>query len=69
MSTWNIHHTIHKLSFEPMGGGRRYGIQPPNVSDLSAYAVHFSSAFYILGVVLEKRELRLASQIFFEVAR
>ena len=45
-STWNIHRTIHKLSFKPMDGGRRYGIQPPNVSDLSAYVAHFNSAFY-----------------------
>ena len=32
-STLYIHRTTHKLDFEPMNGGRRSGLQPPNVSD------------------------------------
>ena len=32
-STLYIHRTTHKLDFKPMNGGRRSGLQPPNVSD------------------------------------
>ena len=45
-STWYIPGTIHRVENDPLDGGRRYGIQPPNVSDLSAYVAHFNSAFY-----------------------
>ena len=45
-STWYIPGTIHRFENAPMDGGRRYGIQPPNVSDLSAYVVQFTSADY-----------------------
>ena len=29
-STWYIPGTIHGVDYDPMDGGRRYGIQPPN---------------------------------------
>ena len=45
-STWYIPGAIHGVENDPLDGGRRYGIQPPNVSKLSAYMVHFNSAFY-----------------------
>ena len=45
-STWYIPGTIHGVENDPMDGGRRYGIQPPNVSDLFAFVVQFTSADY-----------------------
>ena len=45
-STWYIPGAIHGVENDPLDGGSRYGIQPPNVSELSAYMVHFNSAFY-----------------------
>ena len=41
-ATLYIHRTTHKLDFKPMNGGRRSGLQPPNVSDLPTRTVHFS---------------------------
>ena len=48
-STWYIPGAIHGVENDPLDGGSRYGIQPPNVSKLSAYMVHFNSAFYTWG--------------------
>ena len=45
-STLYIPGTIHRLDFEPMNDGGRYSIQPPNVSNLPAHVVHFTSADY-----------------------
>ena len=53
-STLYIHCTIHRLSFQPMNGGRRYSIQSPIVSNSSAHVAHFNSAFYTLGIVAVK---------------
>ena len=55
MSTLYIHPTVHRLDFQPMDGGGRYSIPPPNVSGLlasrnvsglPAHVVHFSPAAY-----------------------
>ena len=45
-SPWYIRGTIHGVENDPMDGGSRYGIQPPNVSGLSAFVVQFTSADY-----------------------
>ena len=45
-STWYIPGTIHGVDYDPMDDGRWYGIQPPDVSDLSACVVQFNSAVY-----------------------
>ena len=45
-STWYILGTFHGVENDPMDGGRRYGIQPPIVSDLSAHVVQFNSSNY-----------------------
>ena len=45
-STWYIPGAIHEVENDPMDGGRRYDIQPPFVSDLSAHVVQFNSADY-----------------------
>ena len=45
-STLYIHRTIHRLDFEPMDDGRRYGFQSPIVSNSSAHMGHFTSADY-----------------------
>ena len=45
-STWYIPGTIHGVENDPLDGGRRYSIQLPIVSNLSAHVVHFNSAFY-----------------------
>ena len=47
-STWYIPVTIHRVILDLMDGERRYGIQPPDVSDLSACVVQFNSAFYTM---------------------
>ena len=46
-------HLVHSwhhpwVENDPMDGGRRYDIQPPFVSDLSAHVVQFNSADYII---------------------
>ena len=53
MSTLYIHPTVHRLDFQPMDGGGRYSIQPPNVSGLPAHVVHFSAAAYRYAVDLD----------------
>ena len=45
-STLYIRRTIHRLNFKPMDDGRRYGIQSPILSNLSAHVDHFNSADY-----------------------
>ena len=57
-STWYIPGTIHRFEDAPMDGARRYGIQPLNVSDLSAYVVQFTSADYTLPVPLTRPHRR-----------
>ena len=60
-STRYIHPTTHKHDFELMGGGGRYRIQSPNVSNLSAHVAHFTSADYrqaVRGVIPVHKEMR-----------